>query len=234
MLIAVLAGIGLLAGLPIGLVLAGGLAAIHPAFFLAGIGAWTLVVRVSNRRASEDREVDFLRAVRSELRAGASVRQAIGSAGPRFPDLELGRAARLAAAGAAAGQVGAELRRNLPDSGLFVASAVDTSERTGAALGPLIGRLIDRAEKLAELRRERRASSAQARLSALVVGVAPVLFTGFLMLSGAVPTPWGAGGALAAVAAVGLSLELAGFAWVVVLLRRADRRSRRWPFVLLC
>jgi Flp pilus assembly protein TadB len=79
------------------------------------------------------------------------------------------------------------------------------------------------AARAAELQRERKTLTAQARLSALVVGAAPLLAVAVVLLGdrGSVFLDGGPAGAV--IAGVGLTLVAAGLAVVVWMLRGAER-----------
>jgi Flp pilus assembly protein TadB len=73
------------------------------------------------------------------------------------------------------------------------------------------------------MRREQRAATTQARLSAWVVGLAPLVFTGLVLAGGGVGSLGAAGGVGVLVIAVGVTLEIAGLAAVALILRRGAR-----------
>lgn len=221
MLMAVLLAAGMVSGAPVaGLVLAA-VAATHPVPFLVAAGAWAVVARVRSPGGPEDDESFFLLDLGGRLRSGASLRLALASASVEHPSLGLSRAGRLAAAGAPMPDVCGELADRLPVNGRQLGAAIEMATRSGGRLVPVVARLIESSQQRAEMKREHRLASVQARLSALVVGSAPLAFTGLLMVVGVVPAPWRAGGVLAAVVVVGIGLELIGLAVVVAILKRS-------------
>ena len=123
------------------------------------------------RRSAPD-EVRFLAAVVAALRAGHTVRAAIATAAGDEPQLD--SAARVALAGAPMPQLGKELAV-LPTNGQRIGSALQVLETTGGKAGAVFERLLDRAVMEADLDRQRRALTAQARAAAAVVGSLPIV-----------------------------------------------------------
>lgn len=222
MLNAALLAVAVAVGVPLPVVAVAAVAAVDPLPALAAIAvlaAWS----VRRRRRSDPSEADLLRRLGAELAAGASPRFALAALAAGHDDAGLRRCGRLALAGAPMDRVATGLVAVLPGSGRLLAAAITLAAATGAGLGGLVRRLAERADVNAELDRERRAATVQARMSTLVVGLAPLAFTGVLVAAGAVPAPWRATGALAALSAAGIVLEAAGFGVVLVLLRRHAR-----------
>lgn len=199
------------------------LVAVEPRLVIAGF-AVSVVHRYVKRGKTHnaDTEAAFLRAVAAELRAGTSLRIAIADAAAASP-LGLGGAARLARAGAPIGRVADVLGERLRHNGVAAAAAVELSAWSGARVAGVFDGLAERATEAAELRREQRAATTQARLSALVVGLAPLAFTTLLLAGGGIESLQRAGRAGLFIVGVGLSLELAGLLVVALILRRAER-----------
>jgi len=161
---------------------------------LAGVAALGLVIGpllvVRTRRGRADARLEqalpgALEAVARSLRSGASLRQAVEEAGRaggtgRVLAAELARAAAEAGQGAslvsALEAVGA--RRPLPGVRLGVAALCLGAETGGAQARAVDGVAATVRERLA-VAAELRALSSQARISALVIGVAPVGFGAF-------------------------------------------------------
>ena len=161
---------------------------------LAGVAALGLVAGpvlvVRTRRGRADARLEqalpgALEAVARSLRSGASLRQAVEEAG-RAGGTDRALAAELARAAAEAGQ-GASLvsaleavgaRRPLPGIRLGVAALCLGAETGGAQARAVDGVAATVRERLA-VAAELRALSSQARISALVIGVAPVGFGAF-------------------------------------------------------
>ncbi len=192
-----------------------GLAVLRPWWFLAACGGWAIYHQVRRRNAEHGNvEVAFLQAVAAELQAGASLRLALVEASARAPGLQLERVARLATAGASMETIAGELRDRLPVSGSLAAPALRLAADAGGRAAEVFGELAARALEADEIARERRVATAQARLSALVVGLAPLGFAVLMLLSGRGEALLDAGAAGLVVAVVGLSLQAAGMAVV--------------------
>ena len=225
MLIVVLASLALVAGVrPLGIA-AAGLAVVSPVWFLLAVAAWagyswTVRSRAANR---SDDEAALLRALSAELRSGASLRPALAEASQSVPALDLAASVRLATAGMPMGSVGAELEGALPENGRLVAAAFRLSSWSGARVAAVFENLASRAAAAADLRRERGAATVQARLSAAIVGVAPLTLSVLLFATGRVSIPSGVGAFGVAVVGLGLSLEVIGLVIVGVIIRRESR-----------
>lgn len=167
-------------------------------------------------------EARFLAALASELRAGATLRGALTSAVERAPELNLAGLVRLSAAGMPIADLAAEIRERLTSYGLPAASALRVAGETGGRTAAMFESLAQVAAEDRALHRELRAATAQAKVSALIVGGLPVLFLMWQVVSGRIvqlaSTPIGAG-----ILAVGLGLLAVGALTVVVMLRKATR-----------
>ena len=178
---------GLGAGSLVALVAGGpGLAGV--ALVALGIGP---ALAVRTRRGRADARIEqalpvALEAVARSLRSGASLRQAVEEAGRaragggRALAAELSRAAAEAAQGASlvAALEAIAARRPLPGVRLGVAALCLGAETGGAQARAVDGVAATVRERLA-VAAELRALSSQARISALVIGLAPVGFGAF-------------------------------------------------------
>jgi Flp pilus assembly protein TadB len=164
-------------------------------------------------------EAAFCSGVAAELRAGASLRHALAAAAERDPAQRLAAPVRAALAGAPAGEVAARLQEALPINGRHAALAFRLASSTGAGAAAVFTRLAAGANAAAESRRERNALTAQARLSAMVVGGAPIGTVAVLLATGRLDTLGSSGGIGVAVGAIGLGLVGLGLAIVWVMLR---------------
>jgi tight adherence protein B len=225
MLTAVLVAGGLVLGISPVLVAVAALAAIEPRLVLAGAAVWGVVTALRRRsaRTAPDDEATLFRAMAAELRSGASLRSALADAAHRVPQIELDRAVRCAAAGMPMTDVAESIEPQLPENGRLAAAALRLSDWSGARVADTFERLAEKAAATAELARERKAATAQARLSALIVGVAPIVFTLLLIATGRGAGLAAHGGIGLLVLGIGLGLETAGLIIVVVIVRRAER-----------
>lgn len=166
-------------------------------------------LRVRYRRPGVD-EIRLLTSIASALRAGHSLRSAIAVS------LEGEPAGRLALIGAPISEVGKALT-GLPTTGRRIGAALTVLEMTGGQAVAVFDRLLAIAVREAELARERRRLTAQARASALVVATLPVVaiaLTGgsqlvALVQSGTVGLMMAATGALLQVAGLAIVWRLA-------------------------
>jgi tight adherence protein B len=222
-LIAVMLAVAIFAGAPWQAVAAVALAVLHPVWFLVGVALWAVVRYRRAEGPTPDDEAVFLRGLAAELSAGASLRGAVVAAAGRAPALDLGRAARLCAAGRPAAEIGIALEDSMGVNQEAVAAAFRLAARTGGAIAPVVEALAERAEADGRLGRERRALTAQARMSAWVVGGAPVGLIVLGSLTGAGPDidELGAGGSILVVA--GLALIVGGSLLVWAMVRSAER-----------
>lgn len=185
---------------------------------------WAVAAAVRRRRVtrvSPSAEVAFCNALAAELRGGASLRSGLEDAARRAPEIHLGRAVRQLRAGVPIEHVAADIETSLPTNGVLAGAAVRLVARTGARAADTFDALAERAAFGAELARERRTLTAQARLSALVVGGGPLLFALFLLVSGRARTLWEHGAVGIGIGVAGLGLEVLGLVAVVLVLRRA-------------
>ncbi|MCB2223365.1 MAG: type II secretion system F family protein [Actinobacteria bacterium] len=223
MLTGALLAVAAAAGVPWPMVGAIALAVVHPAWFLAAVAGWVMWHRRTGRSPGPDDEAAFLRGLAAELSAGASLRGAVVAAARRSPALDLGRAARLCAAGRPAGEIGSELASALPVNGTAAAAAFRLATRTGGSTAAVMEALAERAEASGRLARERSALTAQARLSAWVVGGLPVGLVVLGVVTGAGPGGGDLGPGGTAMVAAGLALIGAGAALVWLMAARSAR-----------
>ncbi len=196
------------------------LAAVEPRLVVVAAAGWALhSLRRRRRTAPGDTEAAFLRALAAELRTGTSLRLALAEAADRT-SLDLGRAARLARSGMPIDRIAPLVEQRLPVNGVATAAALELSAWSGARTASVFDGLAERAAEAAELHREQRAATTQARLSAWVVGLAPLVFTALVLVAGGLDSMSTAGGIGIPIVAVGVALELAGLAVVALILRR--------------
>ena len=225
MLIAVLVAGGLVFGIHPAVLLLAVVAAIEPRLVLAGAAVWAVVAAGRRRRSriAADDEATYFRALSAELKAGASLRAALGEAVDRVPGLALDRAVRLAEAGAPMREVADAVEGEFPENGRLAAAAFRLSDWSGAQVAGTFAGLADRASASAELARERKAATAQARMSAIVIGTAPVAFAALLLATGRGSGLMAHGTVGVFILGIGLTLEVVGLLAVALIVRRADR-----------
>ena len=225
MLIAILLAGGLALGVHPAVLALAALAAIEPRLILVGAAIWAVVhaLRRRRHRVTPDDEATYFRAVAAELRAGASLRGAVGEAVDRVPALSLDRAIRYAAAGAPMTEIADIVEVQFPENGRLIGAAFRLSDWSGAQVADTFAGLADRASASADLARERRAATAHARMSAIVIGIAPVAFAVLLLATGRGAGLMDHGWIGLLILGAGLTLEVLGVLAVALIIRWEDR-----------
>ncbi len=215
--------LGLVAGIPVVIVILGWVVATDPALALVGAGGYAVWAwwRRRRRQLGPDDEAAFLQALSAELTAGASLRSSLVTAGERNDRLAVGGASRAAAAGLPAPIVARMLGDALAVHGRIVAAAWLLAAESGGPAATVMQSLAVRSAREGELIRERRALTAQARASAWVVAGLPFVVLAGSLVSGRLDV--GGDPALGFVVALGLGLQLTGIAVVVMMVRRSER-----------
>ena len=138
--------------------------------------------RLQERRATRPHGADaaatYFDAVGGELRRGASLRHALAIPAPGT------RLARLTATGQPIELVAAEVSRMFDLNDELTAAGIRLASRSGAPAGVLFSRLAQRLRTDQQLERDRKVLTAQARLSAAVIGLLPVIPTAIMVASG--------------------------------------------------
>ena len=151
-------------------------------------------------------EARFYQSLLTELQSGIGIRSALSSAIEGFDDLDLSAADRRLQTGSAMTSVMDALSPSLRHTGDLARAALELGAETGGDLRPVVGDLVVAATELDSVEREVKVQTAQARLSAALVGLLPVAVAVILMVArGGLPTE-----------AVGRTLVLAGLAFQVV------------------
>jgi hypothetical protein len=116
-------------------------------------------------------------------------------------------------------EVGAALGSELALNGRRLASLCAMSELTGAPFGGVLTAAAERSARMEQSVRNRRSSLAQVRFSAWVVGIAPLVLTGLVVLTQGIPEPRGA--VILVPMVVGVVLQVTGTAVVFLISGRA-------------
>lgn len=184
-----------------------------------GVTAIVIGAFIEHRRRRRDLSIDeagFLRMIATSVSAGSTLRSAVRGGDHK---IVAPRTRRLCDAGASMAKVGRSLESALAHNGATFAAVCSLSEITGASLAPTLHVLADRATDVADLNRHRKVATAQARFSALVVGLAPLAVTAGLIVVRGVP---GDGSTVAVASMVlGASMQIVGVAVVFVLASRS-------------
>ena len=218
LLVALVAAACLLGGVPWALATYLAIGTAMPPFGLAAVVVAILAAR--RRKPVRSDEAVVLSAMAAELRRGASLRTAIGPAASRSAHVDLSASVRLAEAGAPIERVAVAFATGLPGVGRLAGPALEAAATSGGRAAAVFARLADRAAARHELDAERLALTAQARMSATVVGAIPCLVIGWMALTGRLSGMLATGPVVAAVVGVGTVLMAAGVALVVFLTRR--------------
>ena len=175
----------------------------------------------------DDRQLpELLEAVARFLRSGSSLAAALRDASLEL-DPSLRRELAIVLAGTARGRTLAEsfdewAQASRSPARHMVAAAMAVSHRVGGASAHTFDALASSLRARASARREAHAMAAQARASALVIGLAPLAFA--LVIAAVDPSlaasvVHSGGGRLCLI--VGVAFEAAGLAWIRRLSRRA-------------
>lgn len=209
MLLVALGAAALIAGVPV-LVVVGALllSYLPPVAALVAVVALSAASILRDRSARGEPATDegmVLRQIAGRVSSGATIRATIAD-----PDADsIPRTARrLAILGRPMSEVGQELSEVLPVSGRAFCAICSFSEQTGAAISSALVVLAERADEATELLRQRRVSLAQARFSAIVVGVVPIVASGGLLALKGIPAPGGP--VIVAPMVAGLVLQVIG------------------------
>ncbi|MCL1593908.1 MAG: hypothetical protein M3132_06105 [Actinomycetia bacterium] len=182
---------------------------------LAGFSLWQ---RHRTREHVAPDEVAFLRYLASAVTAGTSLRNAIraGDSSIVSPRTRL-----MCDAGRPVGDIGGSIASNLPTNGAAFAAVCSLAEQAGSRLAPTLHAMADRADDVSSAKRRQRVATTQARYSAGVVGVAPLVVTALVLVVGGIPDSPGAWVVVPVV--VGVGLQVFGLA-VVYLLATGQRQ----------
>lgn len=203
-------------GVPPLIVGAGVLMTVNLPLGMAAVGIAGFVVHRRKRRSRETDEVGFLRMIATSVSAGSTLRSAIRSGDRR---IVTAHTRRLCDTGVSMAKVGRDLEPSLVHNGATFAAVCSLSEITGSMLAPTLHVLADRAADVADLVRHRGVATAQARFSAVIVGLAPLAVTAGLIVTRGVP---GDGSPIAMASMVlGSVMQVAGVAVVFVLASRS-------------
>lgn len=177
--------------------------------------------RERKERAGCSEEAHVLLGVAGELRAGQGVRAAVAAAGQRSARLDFHAVRRLVTSGASLERISQALAAAMPVHGALAAAALRVADRTGGRVAEVFESAAALALEEDELRQERRAATAQARTSAVVVVGIPVLAILYRILSGGLAAGLSASPVSAFLTISGVTLLALGVAVMLVLIRRA-------------
>lgn len=220
MLIWAVVAISLVAGVPLPIVSAMAVIGVSPVAgtallvtAAAGYGWWN---RIQKRSTSS--EAALFREIAGDVGAGSTLRESIA----RCERVGVSHTTRrLCESGVPMSEIGEEMAVSLPVNGRRFSALCSMAEQSGSSVVEAIEMFSHTATANEELNRKRKSSLAQARMSAWVVGIAPLALTGLILATQGVPEPGGAPVVIPMV--IGAGLQLAGTAIVFVVSGRAAR-----------
>jgi Flp pilus assembly protein TadB len=214
---AVLLGGAMVAGAPwvlVGLLLVGTLSP-----WVGGVAVLTLGLFGGGPAIRRSVDVQFCRSVADELRAGASLRNALAVAAHEIGDHALAGACRV---GRPFGEVADLVAQRLPGVGPVAAGAIRIAGESGGTVADSFEAIALLASDEQELRDERKAATAQVRASALVISVLPVVLLTGLMASGRLDLIGSGGSLVFGLMVGGLLLIVVGLLSIWRTVRRAE------------
>jgi tight adherence protein B len=199
---------------------------VGPVLAVAGITSIALIHRlVRGRRRASDRHraaeqiADAVSAMSAGLRAGQSLPQSLAYARDEAEEplrTELASLVDRIDVGVPVGEALSDWAETQgSEDALLIVGVLDVHRRSGGDLPTVLDSLAGTLRERRAAHREVRALTAQARLSGVILGMLPVGFFGFLLLTSrremlqAIGTPLG-GTALG----IGLALEILAFLWI--------------------
>ncbi len=218
-------GWALISGMDWRLVTLLALAILQPWLVIALVGVLVLVEarRVRRQGSGCSEEAQVLLGVAGELRAGLGVRSAMAAAGQRSSRLDFHPVRRLVASGAPLDRISEAVTEAMPVHGSLASAALRVADRTGGRVAEVFDSAAALALEEDELRQERRAATAQARTSAVVVVVGiPVLVVIYRILSGSLSRSLSANPLSTLLTVAGITLLTLGVAVMLVLIKRAS------------
>lgn len=178
--------------------------------------------RVRRQGSGCSEEAQVLLGVAGELRAGLGVRSAMAAAGRRSSRLDFRPVRRLVASGASLERISQAVTAAMPVHGSLASAALRVADRTGGKVAEVFDSAAALALEEDELRQERRAATAQARTSAVVVVGIPVLVVIYRILSGSLSRSLSANALSTLLTVAGITLLALGVVVMLVLIKRAS------------
>ncbi|MXX00618.1 MAG: hypothetical protein F4Z79_03215 [Acidimicrobiia bacterium] len=200
------------------------LAILQPWLVIALVAALVLVEarRVRRQTSGCSEEAQVLLGVAGELRAGLGVRSAMAAAGRRSSRLDFRPVRRLVASGTPLDRISEAVKEAMPVHGSLASAALRVADRTGGRVAEVFDSAAALALEEDELRQERRAATAQAKTSAVVVVGIPVLVVFYRILSGSMSRSLSTNPLSTLLTVAGITLLALGVAVMLVLIKRAS------------
>lgn len=218
-----LVGWALIAGMDWRLAALVATAILHPLLVAVLLMGLVLVDAQRGRKQREgcSEEAHVLLGIAGELRAGQGVRAAIAEAGQRSSRLDFHAVRRLVASGASLERISEAVREAMPAHGALTAAALRVADRTGGRVAEVFDSAAALALEEEELGQERKAATAQAKTSAVVVVGIPVMVILYRVLSGSLAQSISASAVSAFLTISGVALLGMGIAVMLILIKRA-------------
>ncbi|NND04433.1 MAG: hypothetical protein HKN91_16780 [Acidimicrobiia bacterium] len=186
------------------------------ALVLASVSVFSPKLTRREARADGYDEAAAFEAVAAELKRGASLRHAVAAV---YPSTSI---SRLALSGQPMSWVAAELVRHSPRRDDLVGAGLQLAASSGASAEQLFVALAERARSDRRLESKKRVLATQARASAVVVALLPIVLGLMLMVTSNTEAITGSAPARTSVL-IGLAMQLAGAALVALISRNAGR-----------
>lgn len=219
-----LVGWALVAGMDWRLAILAAAAILQPWLVGALLVALVLVESRRERKRGDgcSEEAQVLLGVAGELRAGQGIRSAMTAGGQRSSRLDFRPVRRLVASGAPLDRISRAVEEAMPVHGTLASAALRVADRTGGRVAEVFESAAGMALEEDELLQERRAATAQARASAVVVVGVPVLVIVYRILSGDLARSISANALSALLTFAGVTLLALGVVVMLVLIKRAS------------
>jgi len=214
-LIWIFLAIAVASGVAPAMVGAAAMVAVQPILGIGALGGVALLQRHRGQKRETRDEVGFLRYLATSVAAGTSLRFAIQTGDPSIVS---SKTRLLCDAGRPIDIIGQSMGSSLPTNGRTFSAVCALAEQAGSQLAPTLHSLANQAEEDAGRRRKQRVATTQARFSAGVVGVVPLVVTGLVLLLRGLPdvgNPW-----VVIPIAVGVGLQILGLVIVYVFAMR--------------
>ena len=146
----------------------------------------------------------------------------MAAAGQRSSRLDFRPVRRLVASGASLKRISQAVTEAMPVHGSLASAALRVADRTGGRVAEVFDSAAVLALEEDELLQERRAATAQARTSAVVVVGLPVLVVVYRILSGSMARSLSANALSTLLTVAGITLLALGVAVMLILIKRAS------------
>lgn len=148
------------------------------------LAGWADQLRTRQPLSAAD-EARLLRDLASDVTAGLHPAAALSRVTSAYPQLDVEDSLRLVTSGRGVAVVAAAIGKQLPVNSDVIGASIALATDTGSGLAAVLHRLAERADMRAAENREHSVATAQARISAVVVGGLPLVGVATMAVSGA-------------------------------------------------